>query len=1141
MYKIYAKPTCWKNYHVPKILLIMKLVTVLMIATIMQVSAASFAQKLTLKRNNITLEQLFKEIRKQTGYAVIYTASTINDSKAVDANYHNTPIEDVLTNSFANQNLSYELDGKNIIVTKKASLILDKPVIAVATIDISGRVTDAQGKPLQGTTISVKRTGKRTQSDLEGNFYLPNVDEKSIIVVSYIGYEQVELSAKSDLGVVRMNPVAAELQEVIVNKGYYTETQTLATGNSVTVSAKDIEKQPVLNPMLALQGRVAGLQITQTSGVINGAVNIQIRGRSSLNDAVGNNPLFVVDGIPFQSTLLFDPLGNNGGNGLFASSAQGSPLNYINPNDISSISVLKDADATAIYGSRGGNGVILITTKKGQIGQMSLGLNINQGIMQAPKTLQLMNTQQYLDMRREAFKNDGLPVPDIATSPNDPNYDVNGTWSQTANTNWQKELIGQFAAYTNINLSLSGGTELVQYAIRGTFNRQGNLSLGDFNDKRGGLNFNITTHSKDRKLKVDFSGSFLRDDNLNSQSDVTGNTLRAPNAPDSFQPDGTLNFGGPNSDNANNPYANLARTYSNKTDNFVLSLRPTYKITNGLVFTANIGLTNLNSNIKIKQPVTSYSPLYLSLIPAATVPALINTINEQKTWIAEPQLSYDIKIKDLKLSALAGTTFQNSANEGRYFVGMNFVSDAVIGNLANAGQVSVGDGGSYQYRYNAVYSRLNANFSDRYILNFTARRDGSSRFGPDKQFGNFYSAAAAWIFSSEKWIKNAFDFISLGKLRASYGTSGNDNIGNYAYYDLYQSRGANTYQGLTGFYPRSLANPDVAWEKNAKLELAMDLGIFKDRIVTTAAYYRNRSSNQLLNYSIPTFTGFTGVPNYNFPALVQNSGLEVTLNTRNIASSIFEWTSTLNASFNRNKLLKFDNLENSNYAGILEIGQPVNGRGYAWIYKGIDPNTGLYTALKKDGTLGSSAGNYVNLNSEYQVTAINTLPKYFGGMNNSFRYKNLQLDVFLQFVKQVGRVSLTDFAPGYFSTDLYEQVSTTQSNVPTEFLDRWQQPGDQSEYQRFTQSFEGIRAYSTWSQSDASYVDASYIRAKNVTLSYQLPSTFKNKLKVKNASVSLSAQNLFTITSYKGRDPETQSYSTLPPLKVFVLGLQVNL
>jgi len=1141
MYKIYTKPTCWENQHVPKILLIMKITTVLLIATMMQVSAASFAQKLTLKKNNITLEQLFKEIRKQTGYAVIYTAATINDSKSVNANYTKTPIEEVLSNSLRNQNLVYELDGKNIIITRKAPSFLDELLSAFAAIDVRGRIVDAQGTALYGATVGIKGTGKRTQSDSEGNFYLPNVDEKAIIVLSYIGYEPVELAAKSDMGTIRMNPVAAELQEVMVNKGYYTESQKLATGNTVTVTAKDIEKQPVINPMLALQGRVAGLQITQNSGVTNGSMNILIRGRSSLNDLVGNNPLFVVDGIPYQSLLLYDPLGNNGGNGLLASSQQGNPLNYINPSDISSISVLKDADATAIYGSRGGNGVILITTKKGQIGQMSLGANMSQGFMQAPKPLQLMNTQQYLDMRREAFKNDGLAVPNVATAPTDPNYDVNGTWSQTANTDWQKELIGQFAAYTNLNLALTGGTEMSQYAIRGTFNRQGNLAPGDFDDKRGGLNFNITSSSKDKKLIIDFSGSFLRDNNLNSQIDVTGNTLRAPNAPDSYNADGTLNFGGPNSDNANNPHANLARTYSNKTDNFVLSLKPTYKITNGLVFTANIGLTNLNSNIKIKQPVTSYSPLYLSLVPASNIPALINTVNDQKTWIVEPQLSYELKIKDLKLSALAGTTFQKSANEGHYYIGSNFVSDAVIGNLANAGEFNVGDGGSYQYKYNAVYSRLNANLSDKYILNFTARRDGSSRFGPGKQFGNFYSAAAAWIFSSENWIENAVPFLSLGKLRASYGTSGNDNIGNYAYYDLYQSRGANTYQGLTGFYPRSLANPDVAWEKNAKLEIAMDLGFFKDRILVTAAYYNNRSSNQLLNYSIPTFTGFGGIPSYNFPATVQNSGLEFTLNSRNINSGHFEWSSAFNVSFNRNKLLKFDNLENSNYAGILEIDQPVNGRGYAWIYKGIDPNTGLYTALKKDGTVGSDAGNYVNLNGAYQVTAVNTLPKYFGGLNNSFRYKNLQLDVFLQFVKQVGRLSLTDLAPGYFSTELYDQISTSQSNVPVEFLDRWQKTGDQAKYQRFTQSDEGIRAYGTWAQSDASYVDASYIRAKNVTLSYQLPSAFKNKLKLKNASVNLSAQNLFTITSYKGRDPETQSYLTLPPLKVFVLGLQVNL
>ncbi|RZL98018.1 MAG: SusC/RagA family TonB-linked outer membrane protein, partial [Pedobacter sp.] len=302
MYKIYAKPTRWRNHHVPKILLIMKLVTVLMIAMMMQVSAASFAQKLTLKVNNIDLQQLFKEIRKQTGYAVIYTAATINDGKTIDANYNSTPLDEVLNNSLANQNLIYEIDGKNIIITRKATSILDK-IFSVATINIRGRIADQNGTFLPGATVRIKGTGKRTQSDSEGNFYFNNIDEKAIIIVSFIGYDQVELPANSEMGIIRMNPIAGQLQEVTVNKGYYTENQKLATGNTVTVTAKDIEKQPVLNPMLALQGRVAGLQITQTSGIVNGPVNMLIRGRSSLNDIVGNSPLFVVDGIPFQSAL----------------------------------------------------------------------------------------------------------------------------------------------------------------------------------------------------------------------------------------------------------------------------------------------------------------------------------------------------------------------------------------------------------------------------------------------------------------------------------------------------------------------------------------------------------------------------------------------------------------------------------------------------------------------------------------------------------------------------------------------------------------------------------------------------------------------------------------------------------------------
>ncbi|MCK7556523.1 SusC/RagA family TonB-linked outer membrane protein [Chitinophaga sedimenti] len=740
-------------------------------------------------------------------------------------------------------------------------------------------------------------------------------------------------------------------------------------------------------------------------------------------------------------------------------------------------------------------------------------------------------------MRREAFRNDGLPVPDIATNPSDPNYDVNGTWSQTENHDWQKELIGNFAAYTNLNMSFSGGNDLTQYTLRGTFNRQGSMFPGEYDDKRGALNFNLVSYSANKKLKIDFTGNYLKNTNLNAQFDVSPFTLRAPNAPASFKPDGTLNWGGPNSDNANNPYAYTVRSYENKTDNLVISFRPSYQLIKGLVASANIGLTKLDANITTTQPQSSYSPLYLALSPIN--PNLILTKNQQKTWIAEPQLNYDFSLIGVKMSALLGTTFQKSDNQGNYVVGMNFVSDALIGNIANAGTVQTADGGSYLYNYNALFGRLNANLDDKYIINLTGRRDGSSKFGPDRQFGNFYSAAMAWIFSSEKFAQD-LTFLSLGKLRASYGTSGNDGINNYAYYDLY-SRRSNTYQGATGFAPGALANPDVAWEKNAKLEFGLDLAFFNDRISLSSVYYNNRSSNQLLSYRLPSMTGYSSIPNYNFPALVENSGWEFILNTSNIAKKELQWNTSFNISINRNKLIKFDNLENSSYASSLEIGQPVTGRALAWVYAGIDPNTGLYTVRKLDGTTGSDAGsNLYAGHPVYETTRVLTLPKFFGGINNTLRYKGLQLDIFLQFVKQTGQQSLLQDVPGIFNVDVYS-TGFISSNVPVQFLDRWQKPGDKARYQRYSQSAAGRNAYNSWLYSDASYVDASFIRAKNITLSYQLPGWLKDKMKLKNASINLSGQNLFTITSYEGRDPETQAFYILPPMKVFVAGLQINL
>lgn len=1120
-----------------KIWLIMRLTTVILMTMLLQVSASSLAQRVTLNQKKTSLEKIFREIHNQTGYDFLYDKELLDTKQPVSLSIVNQTLEQALTLVLDDQSLDFSIDDKTVIIKEKKKSLLTLLSNALKTGEIMGVVLDERGDPLPGASVTVIGSGRTVVTDDKGNFKIVGVSAEAMIEIKHIGYQSVSVKGGPKL-TIKMALLTRELSEVVVNKGYYSESQRLSTGSSVSISAKDIEKQPVSNPILALQGRAAGVQITQNSGVANSSINVVIRGRSSLNTSIVNNPLYVVDGVPYQSVLLQDILGNNGGTGANAASPQGSPLNYINPNDIASIDVLKDADATAIYGSRGGNGVILITTKKGRIGQLSLGANITQGMMQAPSPLKLMNTQQYLQMRREAFKNDGLPVPSITATPTDPNYDINGTWDMTRDTDWQEELIGNLASYTNVNVSISGGTQQLQYALRGTFNRQGNLYPGDFDDKRGALNFSLTAFSPNKKLKVDFSANLLNDYNLNAQFDVTPFTLRAPNAPSSFNSDGTLNFGGANGDNNNNPYAYVQRTYNNKTNNTVLSLRPSYNITKGLNFSANIGLTDLISDIKILQPTSSYSPLYLSLLSP-----VINTVvtkNRQKTWIVEPQLNYDYNIDRLKLSALLGTTFQQSDNQGTYTAGYNFISDQLIGNIANAGAFIVGDAGFFQYNYNAIYGRFNANLDDKYILNLTGRRDGSSKFGPGRQFGNFYSVGAAWVFSSENFLKNNFPILSYGKLRASYGRTGNDGIANYAFYDLY-AKTNNSYQSVTGFSPSGLANPDVSWEINGKLEIAADLNFFNDRIALSASYYKNRSSNQLLSYRLPTMTGFSNLNNFNFPATVQNSGWEFVLSTTNFKTEKFTWNTAFNIAFNRNKLIRFDNLANSSYASTLEIGQPITGRELAYLFSGVDPATGLYTFTKRDGTSGSDAPqNVTTLDPNYQSTWVNLLPKFFGGFNNTFTYKNFQLDVFLQFVKQLGKESLLQNAPGYFSSQIFS-TGDVSSNVPQVFLDRWQKPGDQATYQRFTQSTAGLMAYTAWTQSTASYVDASFIRVKNISLAYQLPTRLKEKLKLRNASINFSAQNLFTITPYKGRDPETQLFSTLPPLKVFVLGLQFTL
>ena len=506
----------------------------------------------------------------------------------------------------------------------------------------------------------------------------------------------------------------------------------------------------------------------------------------------------------------------------------------------------------------------------------------------------------------------------------------------------------------------------------------------------------------------------------------------------------------------------------------------------------------------------------------------------------EPQADYTRRIGSGDLQVLAGASWQQNISEGHSLLGSGYSSDALLKNMLAANSLTPLNYNYAQYNYESVFGRINYNWNQKYILNATFRRDGSSRFGPDKRFGNFGSVGAAWIFSNEHFIQQALPFLSFGKLRGSYGTTGNDQIGDYQYLDSWSSSGY-SYGSISGLSPTRLLNAAYSWEVNHKLEGAIELGFLKDRVLFTADYYNNRSGNQLLVYNLSSQTGFDSYI-ANLPAKVENSGWELELNTINIKGKDFVWRSSINLTIPKNKLLSYPNLEQSADAFSYVVGQSIRiVKGFH--FTGVDPQTGLPTFqdVNKDGVV-TDGDDYVTIG--------NTFPKYYGGFQNDFSYKGFSLNIFFQFVKQDGPT---------FDFGAYASSYGTMDNKPLSALKRWQQPGDITSIPRAstTSSNDAYQLFANnYSNSDAAWADASYIRLKNLSLSYDF-SRFTKSLKIDNSAIFFQAQNLFTITHYRGFDPETKGFdrtnvsevlpfgtirpASVPTLKSYTVGIRFSL
>jgi TonB-dependent starch-binding outer membrane protein SusC len=1131
-----------------KTLLVMKLSAVLILVASLHVAARSTAQKVTYSGKGVELQTILSVIREQTGFVFFYDKNDLKGIEPISVSLKDAPVEEALRSVLLGLPLDFELQGNTIFITRKPitrkapspDALSEPPAAPPDTLH--GYVRDSTGAPLPGASITIKGTTDGTRTDIKGGFGLIRVKSGTVVVISYTGYNNKEVVITS----ATRTPLFVYLQrsqsvlDATVVQAYGTTSRRYSVGSISTVDAETIEKQPVTNVLLALAGQVPGLAVTATTGVPGSQVLMQVRGQNTVLSDPQNfsiykpydQPLFIIDGVPFapQNTNLsqLNNLSNaQNFNGGIAQAGGISPFDNINPNDIESISILKDADATSIYGTQGSNGVILITTKKGKPGKTVFNLLATTGYNTASRTVKLMNTRQYLQMRTDAFAADGI------TPSNDPNnYSAFAPdltiFDPNKSTNWEKVIFGKTSNNTDIHGSLSGGTYNNTFLISGGFTRSTFNFPGNFADQRLTLHSNFHHVSQDNRLTVDFGTDFGYDQNNSPGSGAGARILSPPNTPDLLDPQGNLIWSYKGVDIAQYQfYQYLKKTDLLQNYNLNTTLRLAYKILTGLTISANLGYNRNTSSEHAIDPASAQEPLY------AYVTADFATNNFQ-TLNIEPQIDYNTTIGKGMLTALAGASYKKNTSYNDDVEGVGYANDNFLGSINGATTVIATDNSNI-YKYDAVFARVKYIYDRKYILSLTGRRDGSSNFGPGRQFGSFGSAGAGWIFSEEKAFRTALPFISYAKLSGSYGTSGSDGIAAYMYQAFWKPvTNVPAFQGSQPDAPGNLYNPNYSWALKKSLNIAMDLGLFHDRVLLNATWYRDREGNQLGGYPLPIQAGFTEVVE-NLPANVQNAGWEFSVTSNQIKTKNFSWSTTFNITFNRNKLLAFPDLAGSPYDYTYVLGRPTSEvQGFR--FKGLNPQTGLFeyytskgqTTNTPNGALASQGGDVVPI-GDREV-------KYMGGFGNTLSYKHFSLYVFFQFSSQE--------APNYLS-QIYSSnfPGITATNQPIQVLNYWKNPGDHATFQKLTSTYSSTtyQAASNFSSSSGAYSDDTYARLKTVALSYSLPDAFLKKAHIQGARIYVNAQNLLTITNYKVADPEEfANFTAVPVQRTIVCGLNFN-
>lgn len=1131
-------------------------VAISLICLIQSFALDSYTQnaKISISVKEMKLEDILIRIEDETKYRFAYNKNEIDLDKNYSVSIQNGEIKELLKALFEQEDITYAIIDRQIVLSR---LRTGQP----GKLKVSGKVTDSSGTPLPGVTILIKDTNLGVISDANGNYTLANVPDQAVIVFSFIGMktEEIPLQGRNTVNVV-LKEETIGIEEVVA-VGYGTMRKKDLTGSISRVTGEQILQPSMSSFDQMLQGKVAGVQITQTTGAPGGGVNMLVRGVSSITG--GNQPLYVIDGFPVNisegsSDLLnFGSSSYSSANMVNNTADRINPLASVNPSDIESIEILKDASATAIYGSRGANGVVIITTKRGSMGKSQFNVDVSYGVQEVAHKLDMMNSQEYAQFVCEGRDNAWIYAGGNASDPNSvrsgstkvPEAFRNPS-SITTNTDWQ-DVIFRVAPVQNYQVSANGGNEKLKYHISGGyFDQEGIVLTSDY--KRFNVRSNVDIQLLE-KLRVGstISGSYGYGTFPNTEGHygyggvITMALAASPTIP-VYDENGDPYF---NQDDVNyalgflvNPLKVLdTDNYSDlrKKANVMVNNYLEYKIFEGFTFKSTIGVNYDTGTIKLWR--SSAVPLNATLNYPSTASA---TKTDNIEWLNENTLNFSRVFKEKHaINALIGFTAQKSTYDRLSAGAGDFPTNYV--SYISAGTVNSGTQIKSEWSMLSMISRINYAYAGKYLFTATLRRDGSSRFGANHKWGTFPSFSVGYNLSEEKFMES-LAFISNLKLRASYGLSGNNQIGNYATIGLLQS--ANYVNGATmisGLVPSSLSNDDLTWEKSKQIDLGLELGLWGDRISLTTDVYKNKKTDLLLDVELPAASGYSSSTQN--VGDIENKGIELTLQTINIKSRNFSWTSNLTFSANKNKVLKLATegarISNNSYQAT-QVGYPISSF-YMLNAIGVFQNAGeVSTGALQHSKVQPGDLKFEDVSKDGKITSDDQRivgdpwPDYTWGFNNRFSYKNFSLSIIL---------NGSQGAETYILNNSLMNSAGVQKNLAS--IHRWRSESDPGD----GRTPRAIRSNYAYSMATSTYYlfDASYVRIKNISLSYSFPKELIKRMSLGNLVVYADVANVYTFTDYPFYDPEASTagnsitssgidYGTFPLARTYTFGVKLS-